>query len=193
MTQNIASWLRVKRGGGVSQSLTQQKVRRRSSRSHSRGQRAEVIVEFEWRALLLPQRNAIGQSLKRHRQDSALWLAEGRQHVENYLITLSINTKQCFLYKDWIKEVHVAAVTALWTVDYSSEALNFGRRHLDFLEPEVNIFGREGGAASSVSQWGLSTSSSVVWSRLRKLSQVSPQQSTRICFSLPRRPVNRDW
>lgn len=45
-----------------SQSVAQQQVRRWTSRSHSRGQRAEVVGEFKWRVSLLRERNTIGQS-----------------------------------------------------------------------------------------------------------------------------------
>ena len=40
-----------------------------------------------------------------------------------------------------------------WLVDCLFEALSldFGRRHLVFLKPEVTIFGREGGAEQTLS------------------------------------------
>lgn len=63
---------------GRSQSVAQQQVRRRSFRSHSRGRSAEVAVELQWRASLLPERNSIGQSLRTHRKTpSCDWLKGG--------------------------------------------------------------------------------------------------------------------
>lgn len=47
---------------GWSHSVAQQQMRGWSSSSHSRGQRAKVIMQFERRVSLLPERNAIGQS-----------------------------------------------------------------------------------------------------------------------------------
>lgn len=79
--------------GWAGQSVAQQPVRGRSSRSQ--GQRAEVVAEFELRASLLSKGNVIGQSLRGHRQDSVLGLVKevSRKHdkqceiMADYLIT----------------------------------------------------------------------------------------------------------
>lgn len=48
-----------------------------------------------------------------------------------------------------IKEVDVAAVTSpisLWTTILKHQVWHFGRHHFVLLEPEVMIFGEEGGS-----------------------------------------------
>ena len=40
----------------------------------------------------------------------------------------------------------MTSLIGLWTAVLKPSSLDFGRRHLVFLEPEVTIFGREGDA-----------------------------------------------
>lgn len=71
MTQISSDWLSWWEGV---ESVGQQTVSRRRASSHTGLQKAKVTVEFNGRVSLLPERNAIGQSLRRHRILCCDWL-----------------------------------------------------------------------------------------------------------------------
>lgn len=99
---------------GQNQSVAQQQVRGRSSRSHSRGQRSEGVLE--WKASLFPERNAIGQSLKRHRQNHALWLADGKQH-DTIKIWQSVSVNSSSSIHAQSESVMNDALNKLWNIN----------------------------------------------------------------------------